>query len=171
LFFLSSTGLKGPQYTRPVVEHWEWGKKEILQALTERDKMFPGALVACGLYTRLKTYRERYSAKDSKQAKSKATREALTAAFDRTDIILKSELDSLMEAVREKNPAFYNEYWASRVIKDLGFGHKNGDDQAAPPAPTPEPEAKAEARPEAEPEAKAEARPEAKAETKAEVKQ
>ncbi len=45
---------------------------------------------------------------------------ALASTFDRTDEILREEIDRLMEIVRRNNLFFYNQYQAARVIKDRG---------------------------------------------------
>jgi hypothetical protein len=41
-------------------------------------------------------------------------------AFDQADAILKDQIDTMMESVKKVDYQLYNEYWAARVIHDLG---------------------------------------------------
>jgi predicted transcriptional regulator len=59
------------------------------------------------------------SSKESKAAESKAARAALTQQFQEVDEILKEDIDTLMELMKQRNKEFYNQYQAARVIKDL----------------------------------------------------
>ncbi len=45
---------------------------------------------------------------------------ALGQLFRETDDLIKNEIDKLVQLVREVDDAFYREYFAARVIKDLG---------------------------------------------------
>ncbi|MGD0036558.1 MAG: hypothetical protein ABSC53_04610 [Bacteroidota bacterium] len=45
---------------------------------------------------------------------------SVNEAFDESDIILKDQLDNLMESVKKIDPQLYNEYKIARVIHDLG---------------------------------------------------
>ena len=54
--------------------------------------------------------------------------------FDEADRVLTEEIDRLMEMMLGPNPQFYNEYFAARVIKDLGIRHRA---PAEPPVPAP----------------------------------
>ncbi len=65
---------------------------------------------------------------------------ALGDLFDRMDDLLKDELDRLIETVRESERDFYNEYFAARVIKDIGIRHtKPNQPPPTPPPPAPAP--------------------------------
>lgn len=66
----------------------------------------------------------------------------LSALFRQMDDLLRDELDRLVELARETNPPFYREYFAARVVKELGVRHEarpsgNASQPAAPPAPPP----------------------------------
>ena len=65
---------------------------------------------------------------------------ALGDLFDQMDELLKDELDRLIETVRESERDFYNEYFAARVIKDIGIRHtKPNQPPPTPPPPAPAP--------------------------------
>ncbi|NCQ19599.1 MAG: hypothetical protein GW805_14895, partial [Ignavibacteria bacterium] len=70
-----------------------------------------------------------------------ATRVALTKLFEKTDALLNEEADMLVEVVKESQPDFYNQYFAARVIKDLGGSHTKpaDEDKTPPPTDTPTP--------------------------------
>ena len=56
--------------------------------------------------------------------------------FDEADHVLTEEIDRLMEMIRGAQTQFYNEYFAARVIKDLGLRHRAAAQaQAAPASP------------------------------------
>ncbi|KAF0138811.1 MAG: hypothetical protein FD122_3693 [Stygiobacter sp.] len=62
--------------------------------------------------------------KDTGFANKSALRKALTEKFDAADGILTEQMDTLIELIRKNNTLFYNQYFAARVIKDLGMGKK-----------------------------------------------
>jgi hypothetical protein len=76
----------------------------------------------------LATYRQLADSMQQKFAESKATREALHDSFKAADDILKEDLDTMVEMIKEGNPDFYRQYMAARTIRDIGGGHaaKNG---------------------------------------------
>ena len=55
-----------------------------------------------------------------KSAESKAAREVLTETFQKTDEILKEDIDIMVGLLRTKDIDFYNKYQAARTIKDYG---------------------------------------------------
>jgi hypothetical protein len=57
----------------------------------------------------------------------------LMELFDVADRTLTEELDRLMELVRGSQTQFYNEYFAARVIKDLGTRHRPAQPTASKP--------------------------------------
>lgn len=61
---------------------------------------------------------------------------ALQALFDETDIILKEQLDKLMEVYRNTSFQFYSQYKKARLIIDLGKGGSadSGDDDTMAPS-------------------------------------
>jgi hypothetical protein len=56
-------------------------------------------------------------------AERSGSRSALTACFAEVDTLLVNTIDNLMEGFREKDPELYSEYWAARVIRDMGGSH------------------------------------------------
>jgi len=70
-----------------------------------------------------------------------ATRVALTKLFEKTDALLNEEADMIVEVLKESQPDFYNQYFAARVIKDLGGSHTKpaDEDKTPPPTDTPTP--------------------------------
>ncbi|MDP3148340.1 MAG: hypothetical protein Q8N83_04330 [Ignavibacteria bacterium] len=67
-----------------------------------------------------------------------AIREALYGLFDKTDDLLNEEADRIVGVLKESKPDFYNQYFAARVIKDLG-GRRGGGENPEEPTPPPEP--------------------------------
>ncbi len=67
----------------------------------------------------------------SGMAERVGARTAVSDLFIQADQVLKDELDPMMQFFRVSAPEFYNDYRASRVIKDIGVRHKTGQ----PPAP------------------------------------
>jgi hypothetical protein len=49
--------------------------------------------------------------------------EFLFSLFDQADAMLLSKIDKMMNGFKKKNPAFYLEYQAARVIKDVAASH------------------------------------------------
>jgi hypothetical protein len=68
---------------------------------------------------------------DKGYAGRSGARVSLYEAFDQADAILKDQLDAMMESVKKVDSQIYNEYWASRVIHDLGGARET----KKPPAP------------------------------------
>jgi len=62
--------------------------------------------------------------RESGVAERVGARGNLMELFDVADKTLTEELDRLMELVRGSETQFYNEYFAARVIKDLGTRHR-----------------------------------------------
>ncbi|MFA6596610.1 MAG: hypothetical protein WCS69_02735 [Ignavibacteriaceae bacterium] len=62
-------------------------------------------------------------------------RTKLDDLFESTDDLLKERLDNLVELLREKQSVFYNQYFAARVIYDLGGGNSTPptNDETPPP--------------------------------------
>lgn len=76
--------------------------------------------------------------RESSVAERSGATQALAALFDETDELLYDDLDRLMETVRSTETDFYNEYFAARVIKDIGLG-KGATKPPAPAAPAVQP--------------------------------
>jgi len=64
-------------------------------------------------------------------AQKAGARANLLELFDVADRTLNDQLDHLIELVRRSNTQFYNEYFAARVIKDLGTRHRPPQEPAA----------------------------------------
>lgn len=84
------------------------------------------------LMSKIVEYEAALGTKDTSFATKSATRMTLSELFDKADLVLKTEIDALMENFKADNKMFYDQYWSARVIKDLGLGHK---DVPAPPTP------------------------------------
>ena len=73
--------------------------------------------------------------KETSFATKSATRQTLSQLFDQADLVLKTEIDALMENFKADNKMFYDQYWSARVIKDLGLGRGEVPTPQAPPTP------------------------------------
>ena len=76
------------------------------------------------LQEKITAFGEALDGKDTGFANRSALRIALTEKFDEADSILTEQLDALIELVRKTNTLFYDQYYAARVIKDLGTPQK-----------------------------------------------
>jgi len=72
----------------------------------------------------IETYRHTADSKDTKFAGSKAAREVLFNLFAFTDELLREDIDTLVELVKNNNIDFYNQYNAARTIRDIGGSPK-----------------------------------------------
>ena len=76
----------------------------------------------------------------NKSAESRAAREILTQTFQRTDEILKEDIDVMVGLFQTKDIDFYNKYQAARTIKDYGEGRStNGKPEGLSPSTETEP--------------------------------
>jgi hypothetical protein len=91
----------------------------------------PAMLTEC--QTKLDAFNASIGQRESGAAERVAARTNLLELFDVADKTLNEELDRLMELVRGSQTQFYNEYFAARVIKDLGVRHRPA--QATAPQP------------------------------------
>jgi len=73
----------------------------------------------------IEQYRKQSDSKDSKLAGSKAARNVLFDLFTSADELLKKELDTLVELLKNSHSDFYSRYKAARTIKDLGGSQKS----------------------------------------------
>lgn len=62
-------------------------------------------------------------------------RAKMITLFSDADKLLEKHIDNMMEMYRTKDPELYNQYFATRVIKNLGLRHKPPNNQNNPPAP------------------------------------
>jgi hypothetical protein len=70
------------------------------------------------------SYRHYADSKDTRFAESKAAREVLFNLFADADELLREDIDTLVELVKNNNSDFYNQYFAARTIKDIGGSPK-----------------------------------------------
>ncbi len=87
------------------------------------------------LLNKIVEYEAALSVKDTSFATKSATRKTLSQLFDQADLILKTEIDTLMENFKADNKMFYDQYWSAREIKDLGLGYKDNPTPPTPPTP------------------------------------
>jgi hypothetical protein len=86
------------------------------------------------LSDKIENYNTSLGQRESGTAVRSGARLSLTELFAKADDILENSLDPLMELLRETFTEFYNEYFAARVIKDLGIVH---EPEPPPTPPTP----------------------------------
>lgn len=74
--------------------------------------------------------------KGSSFANKSSLRKTLTQKLGKVSEIFNEEYDELIELVRDDHKDLYEQYFAARVIRDLGGSHGNGGDDSAanPPA-------------------------------------
>ena len=90
----------------------------------------------------IEAYRSQVGEKEVRTAESRAARKALYSTFDKADEILNEDIDVLIELVKTNNVDFYNQYRATRGIRDLGHGRSSktaAPAEAAKPIPGPVP--------------------------------
>lgn len=68
------------------------------------------------------TYRHYTDSEDICFAGSKAAREILFNLFADTDELLREDIDTMVELIKNDNSAFYNQYNAARTILDISSG-------------------------------------------------
>ena len=83
------------------------------------------------LKEKIDSYDTSLGERESGSAARTGARLSLTELFAKADDLLENEIDRQMELLREAYTEFYNEYFAARVIRDLGIVHE--------PEPTPPP--------------------------------
>jgi hypothetical protein len=72
----------------------------------------------------IETFRHTADSKDTRFAGSKAAREVLFNLFAQTDELLREDIDTMVELLKNNNSDFYNQYNAARTIKDVGGSPK-----------------------------------------------
>ena len=102
-------------------------KTEAQKHLTDLAAYKITEAVLTELQEKITAFGEALDGKDTGFANRSALRIALTEKFDEADSILTEQLDALIELVRKTNTLFYEQYYAARVIKDLGTPQKIGE--------------------------------------------
>jgi hypothetical protein len=74
--------------------------------------------------------------RESSAARSTGATANLQMYFTEADDILNEDMDRMMEMFKQSEPGFYNEYFAARVIKNLGIRHEV-EEPVTPTPPTP----------------------------------
>jgi hypothetical protein len=74
--------------------------------------------------------------RESSAAKSTGATANLQMYFTEADDILNEDMDRMLEMFNQSQPGFYNEYFAARVIKQLGIRHEV-EEPVIPTPPTP----------------------------------
>jgi len=86
------------------------------------------------LKEKIDSYDTSLGERESGSAARTGARLSLTELFAKADDLLENEIDRQMELLREAYREFYNEYFAARVIRDLGIVHEP-EPTPAPPTP------------------------------------
>ena len=92
------------------------------------------AAAIAALDTKLSAYNLALGGKESSFATKSAAGQVLSGLFDKSDAILKDQLDRMMEMFKPSDEQFYLEYKSAREIRDLG--HRIDEpDEPTPPTP------------------------------------
>ncbi|MCX6148943.1 MAG: hypothetical protein NTX22_00295 [Ignavibacteriales bacterium] len=59
-------------------------------------------------------------------------RKSLNVLFEQASLLLKEEIDGLVESYKDENSDFYNQYITARGIKNLGVRHRKKEEPAIP---------------------------------------
>jgi gas vesicle protein len=84
------------------------------------------------LETKINDLKETDSDKSSSFTSKSALRKMLTEKFRDTSALLNEQYDHVMEVVKEEHEDIYMEYFAARVIKDLGGSHAKEEEAEQP---------------------------------------
>jgi hypothetical protein len=87
------------------------------------------------LDTKINNFNAALGERESGMAIRSGATTALIDLFNAADELLNEDMDRLIETLRVSNTDFYNEYFAARVIKDIGVRHEPVT--PTPPPPTP----------------------------------
>ncbi len=82
------------------------------------------AAMVADLAAKAEGYNTAIGAKESSIVDRKGARGTLADLFNEVDELLTDEVDRFMELLRNKEPEFYNKYFAARVVKETGVRHK-----------------------------------------------
>lgn len=83
------------------------------------------------LDAKIKGFESALGNRESSVAERSGAKAALADLFNEADTLL-DQIDAMMELVRTKASQFYNEYFAARVIKDVGIRHRPEEPAAEP---------------------------------------
>jgi hypothetical protein len=100
----------------------------------ELPKYGVGPTMLEDLKSRIAAYDAAMKDVSSGMAERTGAKTAVSDLFSQADLVLKEEVDPMMQIFRVTEPEFYNDFRAARVIKDLGVRHaKSGQPTAAAP--------------------------------------
>lgn len=99
------------KYAKPVLQQM----KELNGEIEEEYKIAE---------TNLISYENSLNNKEYKTTERISAISSLSKEFQKADIMLKEDLDTLIELIKDKYPDIYRQYKAARVIKDLGVRKK-----------------------------------------------
>jgi len=91
--------------------------------------------VASEFQAKIASFTAALGSRESSVAERVGARTSLGDLFKQADELLAEELDQLVELLRASEPQFHTEYFAARVVKDLGTRHRaqaSGDAPAQP---------------------------------------
>jgi hypothetical protein len=80
------------------------------------------------LETKINALKIKNTEKGTGYTSKSALRKTLTIKFKAVNILLNKRYDELIETVKEEHLELYNQYWAARIIKDLG-GSRSKEDE------------------------------------------
>ena len=112
--------------TEDVVEEFDARKAALTDYNLDETDMEP-------IRAFLATFKKTTTATRTTITTRKAANERLRPQFADASVILKEQLENLMEKFRETNPDFYGEFWAARGIVDAGTRHDDKDDKPDEP--------------------------------------
>ncbi len=72
----------------------------------------------------INTYRHYANSNDTGFTGDNAPREVLSNLFADTDELLREDIDTMVELIKNNNSNFYNQYNAARTIRDIGGSPK-----------------------------------------------
>ncbi len=83
------------------------------------------------LDTKIKQFETAIGGQGSGFSERGGARKTLNTLFDGAIQLIKEEIDGMIEAFKESDPDFYNQYIAARGIKNLGVRHKKKSETTA----------------------------------------
>jgi BMFP domain-containing protein YqiC len=85
------------------------------------------------LKAKVDTYTAASGAREVSVTERKGARGTMNDLFNKTDELLREELDRYMELLRPTETELYNKYFSARIVKDLGIRHRTPVEATAAP--------------------------------------